>query len=123
MTKIAFTVTAPSGNLEASVTIADADFPRIMAYLMASSFGTVTENVVSEAPDASWTPGEDQTEADRPMLQTQAWVTRPATPEETASNYARSILASLLDQTVAFERAQAAQAAADTVPPITVQPS
>ena len=123
MTKIAFIVTAPSGNLESSVTIADADFPRIMAYLMSSSFGTVTENVVSEAPDAAWSPSEDQTEADRPMLATQGWVTRAATPEETAANYARAILSQLLSETVAHEKAQAAAAAADTVPPITVQPS
>jgi hypothetical protein len=120
MTKIAFTVTAPSGDLESSVTIADADFPRIMAYLMASSFGTVTENIVSETPDASWSPGEGETEEDRPTIATQAWVTRPATAEETAANYARSILASLLDQTVAFERAQAAKVAAESVAPIAV---
>jgi hypothetical protein len=120
MTKIAFTVTAPSGDLESSVTIADNDFPRIMGYLMASSFGSVTENIQSEAPDASWSPGEGETEEDRPMLQTQAWVTRPATPEETAANYARSILAQLLDQTVAFERAQAAKIAAESVAPIQV---
>ncbi len=118
MAKIAFTVTAPSGDLEASVTIADTDFPRIMAYLMASSFGTVTENVVSETPDSAWTAGEDETEADRPMLQTQAWVTRPATPEETAAAYARSVLAQLLSETVAFERQQAAATAAAAVTPI-----
>jgi hypothetical protein len=50
-------------------------------------------------------------------------VTRPATPEETAANYARSILASLLEQTVAFERTQAAKIAAESVAPIAVQPS
>jgi hypothetical protein len=45
---------------------------RIIRYLMASSYGTVTENIVGELPDPSWSLGEDQTEADRPMLATQA---------------------------------------------------
>ncbi len=123
MTKLAFSITGPNMTLAQELQIADTDAPRIMAYLMSASFGTVTENVQSEAPDAAWSPSEDQTEADRPMLATQGWVTRAATPEETAANYARAILSQLLSETVAHEKAQAAAAAADTVPPITVQPS
>ena len=123
MTKLAFSITGANMVLAQELQIADTDAPRIMGYLMASSFGTVTENVQSETPDASWSPGKGETEKDRPMLQTQAWVTRPATPEETAANYARSILASLLEQTVAFERTQAAKIAAESVAPIAVQPS
>jgi hypothetical protein len=118
MATLFFGVIGPTLDLRQDLNIADTDAPRIMGYLMAGSFGTVTENIVSEALDASWSPGEDQTEADRPMLQTQAWVTRPATPEETAANYARSILTSLLNQTVAWERAEAARVAADAVAPI-----
>jgi hypothetical protein len=121
MATLFFGVIGPTLDLRQDLNIADTDAPRIMGYLMSSSFGTVTENIVSEEPDASWSPGEGETEADRPMLQTQAWVTRPATPEETAANYARSILASLLDQTVAYERAQAAKIAAESVAPIAVQ--
>jgi len=115
-----FGVNGPTLDFRHDLAIADTDAPRIMGYLMSSSFGTVTENVQSEEPDTSWSPGEGETEEDRPMLQTQAWVTRPATPEETAANYARSILAQLLDQTVAFERAQAAKIAAESVAPIQV---
>ncbi len=118
MAKISFVVTAPTGDLEASVTIADADFPRIMAYLMSGPHGQVTENVITDVPDASWSPGDDQTEADRPTVQTQGWVTRPATMEETAAAYARSVLAQLLSETVAFERQQAAATAAAAVTPI-----
>ena len=118
MTKLAFSITGPNMTLAQELQIADTDAPRIMGYLMAGSFGTVTENVQSEAPDASWSPGEDETEADRPMIATQAWVTRPATPEETAANYARAILSQLLSETVAREKAMAAAAAADAVTPI-----
>jgi hypothetical protein len=122
MATLFFGVIGPTLDLRQDLNIADTDAPRIMGYLMSSSFGTVTENVQSEAPDASWSPGEGETEEDRPTIATQAWVTRPATPEETAANYARSILASLLEQTVAFERAQAAKVAAESVAPIAVQP-
>ena len=120
MATLFFGVIGPTLDLRQDLNIADTDAPRIMGYLMASSFGTVTENIVSETPDASWSPGEDQTEKDRPMLQTQAWVTRQASPEETAANYAKAILAQLLEQTVAFERAQAAKVAAESVAPIQV---
>jgi hypothetical protein len=118
MATLFFGVQGPTLDLRQDLQIADTDAPRIIGYLMASSYGTVTENVVSEVPDASWSPGEDETEDDRPTIQTQAWVTRPATPEETAANYARAILADLLNQTVAREKAMAAQAAADAVTPI-----
>ena len=116
-----FGVNGPTLDFRQDLAIADADAPRIMGYLMSSSFGTVTENIVSEEPDASWSPGEGETEADRPMIATQAWVTRQASPEETAANYAKAILAQLLEQTVAFERAQAAKVAAESVAPIAVQ--
>jgi hypothetical protein len=123
MTKLAFSIAGANMVLAQELQIADTDAPRIMGYLMASNFGTVTENVQSETPDASWSPGKGETEKDRPMLQTQAWVTRPATPEETAANYARSVLADLLAQTVAHEKVLAAATAADAVTPITpIQP-
>ncbi len=118
MTKIAFTVTAPSGDLESSVTIADADFPRIMGYLMASSYGTVTENVQSSVPDASWSPGEGETEDDRPLIAMQQRVTRPATLDEAAANYARAILNQLLTATVEHEKAELVRLATESVQPI-----
>jgi hypothetical protein len=115
-----FGVNGPTLDFRHDLGIADTDAPRIMGYLMSSAFGTVTENVQSEEPDASWSPGEGETEDDRLTITTQAWVTRPATPEETAANYAKAILAQLLEQTVAFERAQAAKVAAESVAPIAV---
>lgn len=122
MANLFFGVTGPTLDLREDLQIADTDAPRIMAYLMASPFGTVTENVQSEIPDASWSPGEDQTEADRPTVPVQSWVSRPATPEETAEAYAKAILAQLLDATVSYEKAQAAAAAANAVSPIDVVP-
>jgi hypothetical protein len=109
-----FGVDGPTINLRKDLQIANTDAPRILGYLMSSSFGSVTENVQSEVPDESWVPGEGQTEDDRPTILTQEWVTRPATPGEAASNYARSVLDSLLAQTVTWEKATAmAQAAAN----------
>lgn len=115
MANLFFGVQGPTLDLRQDLQIADTDAPRIIGYLMGTGFGTVTENIKSEVPDPSWTPGEKETDADRPMLQTQAWVTRPATPEETAANYARSILASLLSATVAHEKAAAAAAASAAI--------
>jgi hypothetical protein len=116
-----FGVQGPTLDFRQDLAIADTDAPRIMGYLMASSFGTVTENIQSEEPDASWSPSEGETEKDRPMLATQAWVTRQATAEEAAANYARAIFSQLLEQTLAAEKAAAAKAAAESVTAIAVQ--
>ena len=118
MATLSFGVDGPTLDLAVSLQIADADAPRIMAYLMAGGCGTVTENVQSETPDAGWSPGEGETEADRPTIATQAWGTRPATAEEAAANYARAVLDSLLASTVAWEKAEAARIAAEGVAPI-----
>jgi len=79
----------------------------------------VTENIQSQVPDTSWSPGEGQTETDRPTRAIQQWVTRPATPEEAAKNYARVTLDALLNSTVAWERSKAAAGAAAQITPIT----
>lgn len=118
MATLFFGVTGPTLDLREDLHIADTDAPRIMAYLMVSPYGQVTENVVTTNSDPNWSPGEDQTEADRPTISIQQWVTRPATPDETAANYARAILGQLLSETVAHEKAQAAAAAANGVAPI-----
>ena len=118
MATLFFGVNGPTLDLREDLQIGDTDAPRIMAYLMASPYGQVTENIQSQVPDTGWSPGEDQTEADRPMIPVQSWVTRPATPDETASNYAKAILSQLLSETVNWEKAQAASAAANQVTPI-----
>lgn len=118
MANLFFGVEGPTLDLREDLQIADTDAPRIMAYLMASPYGQVTENVVTTVPDPSWTPSDEQTEADRPSISIQQWVTRPATPEETAANYAKAILSQLLSETVNWEKAQAAAAAANGIAPI-----
>lgn len=118
MATLFFGVTGPTLDLREDLQIADTDAPRIMGYLMASPYGKVTENVQTTIPDPNWTPSEGETEADRPNITVQEWVTRPATPEETAANYASAILAQLLSATVDHEKAQAAAAAAAGVQPI-----
>jgi hypothetical protein len=64
-----------------------------------TSFGTVTENVVD---------GD-----------TQAWVTRPATPTEAVTAYAESVMNSVLQSAFQWDQARAAADAAANVPPIT----
>lgn len=118
MANLSFGVQGPTLDLSVVMQIADTDAPRIMAYLMASPYGKVTENVVTQQPDQGWSPGEGETETDRPTIPVQSWVTRDATPEETAQNYASATLASLLGSTVAWERAEAAAKAAADVPEI-----
>lgn len=100
MATLSFGVVGPNQNWTTSLQIADADSPRIIAWLMSaeSGFGTVTENVVN---------GD-----------TQSWVTRSATPEEATQNYARAQLRSLLESTVQYERAEAARVAAAAIAPI-----
>lgn len=122
MATLSFGVQGPTQDWTVSLNIADTDSPRILAWLCSASsgFGTVTENIQSEAPDPSWSPGENQTEADRPTIAVQQWVTRQATPEEAAQNYATSVLNSLLASTVTWERSEAAAAAAAQVQPIQV---
>jgi hypothetical protein len=122
MATLSFGVVGPNQNWTTSLQISDTDSPRIIAWLMspASGYGTVTENVQSTIPDASWSPGEGQTEADRPTVQVQQWVTRPASPEEATQNFAKATLAALLGSTVAWERSEAARIAAEAVAPIEV---
>ena len=122
MATLTFGVDGPTLDLNVTLNITDTDAPRIMAWLMspASGYGTITENVQSSVADANWTPGEGETEADRPTISTQQWVTRPATAEEAAKNYAEATLRSLLSATVAWEKAEAAAAAAANVPDIPV---
>ena len=122
MATLSFGVNGPTQDWTVALTIADTDSPRILAWLCSpdSGYGVVTENVQKTVSDPNWTPGEGQTEADRPFISYQEWVSRPATPEEAAKAYAEATLKSLLTNTVAWERATAAAQAAEQVPPIVI---
>lgn len=120
MATLSFGVKGPTQNWTINLEIANTDSPRILTWLASpeSGYGTVTENIQYESPDPSWSPGEDETEADRPTISMQKWETRPATLEEAAKNYAESTLKTLLNSTVAWEKAKAAEAAVANIPEI-----
>lgn len=119
MTTLTFAIDG-AASLTASITVPDVATPRILAWLMSpdSGYGTVSENVLHSEPDMNWSPGDGETEADRPVKEWQAWETRPASPEEAATAFAEATLRGLLSSTVTWERAKAAEAAAASVDPI-----
>jgi len=96
MADLSFGVSGPTMDFTVTMKIADQDAPRILNYLASTDYGKVTETV---------------TDADGNETQE----TRDATTEETARAFAAGILRGLLDQTVRFERNEAAKAAAEQV--------
>ena len=92
---LSFGVVGPTMNFTTDIVVSEQNAARILAYLVnGTSYGKVTETV----------DGED--------------VERDATTEEAAQAFAQGILHGLLDQTVRFEKDQAAKAAAEAVAPI-----
>ena len=91
MANLSFGVNGPTMDFTVNMQINDADTPRILAYLGSTEYGKVTEEV----------DGEE--------------VTRDATNEEAAQAFAAGILRGLLDQTVRYEKAEAAKTAAEQV--------
>ena len=82
---LSFGVKGPTMDWTVNIAVSEANSERIIAYLMSGTpYGQITE-------------GE---------------ITRDATPEEAAQQFAQGILRGLLDQTTRFERDQAAKAAA-----------
>ena len=124
MALVNYGVVSPSLTLTVQMELSDADSERIVAYLMAAtSFGSVTENVQSEVPNPAWSPDQEDPDDPPEFIQVQAWVTRPATPEEAVTAYAESVMNSILQQAYNWDQQQAAAEAAANVPPITpIQP-
>ena len=87
MATLSFGVNGPTMDFTVAMQIEDEDTPRILSYLSSTEYGYVTE---------------DET-------------IREATTEETARAFAAGILRGLLDQTVRYERAEAARVAAEQV--------
>jgi hypothetical protein len=120
MALVNYGVVSPSLTLTVQMELSDADSERIVAYLMAAtSFGSVTENVQSEVPDPAWSPDQPDPLDPPEFIQVQAWVTRPATPEEAVTAYAESVMNSILQQAYNWDQQKAAADAAANVPPIT----
>ena len=124
MAIVNYGVVSPSLTLTVQMELSDADSERIVAYLMAAtSFGTVTENVITDIPNPAWSPDQEDPNDPPEFIQQQAWVTRPATPEEAVTAYAESVMNSILQQAYQWDQQQAAAEAAANVPPITpIQP-
>lgn len=100
MAELSFGVNGPTMDFTVTMQIADEDAPRILTYLSSTEHGKVKEMTTDEEGN------EVETERD-------------ATTEETAKSFASGILRGLLDQTVRFERDQAAKLAAEQVSDIT----
>ncbi len=124
MALVNYGVVSPSLTLTVQMELSDADSERIVAYLMAAtSFGTVTENVITDIPNPAWSPDQEDPDDPPEFIQVQAWVTRPATPEEAITAYAESVMNDILQQAYNWDQQQAAAEAAANVPPITpIQP-
>jgi hypothetical protein len=90
MAKLSFGIQGQTMDFTVERTIQDADAPRILAYLASTEYGRVAENGVE----------------------------RDASPQEAADAFAGGILRGLMDQTVRFEKEEAARAAAEAVTPI-----
>ena len=120
MALVNYGVVSPSLTLTVQMELSDADSERIVAYLMqATPYGSVTENVISDIPNPAWSPDQPDPLDPPEFIQQQAWVTRPATPEEAVVAYAESVMNDILQQAYQWDQAQAAQDAASHVPPIT----
>jgi hypothetical protein len=120
MALVHYGVTSPELTLDVQMELSDADSARVVEYLIAATpYGTVTENVQSQTPNPAWSP--DQEDPDNPpeFIATQAWVSRPATPEEALTAYAEAVMNDVLGQAFAWDQQRAAAAAAADVPPIT----
>jgi len=120
MALVNYGVVSPSLTLTVQMELSDADSERIVAYLMvATPYGSVTENVQSKVPNPAWSPDQPDPNDPPEFIQVQAWVTRPATPEEAVTAYAESVMNGVLQQAYNWDQQQAAAEAAANVPPIT----
>ena len=124
MAFVNYGVVSPTLTLTVQMELSDADSARVVNYLMkATSFGTVTENVQSEAQNPAWSPDQPDPNDPPEFIPVQEWVTRAATPQEAVIAYAESVMNDIVNQAYQWDKQQAGQDAADKVPPITpIQP-
>jgi hypothetical protein len=120
MALVNYGVQSPDLTLNVQMELSDADSARVVEYLMAAtSFGTVTENVVTQVPNPAWSADQPDPNDPPEFIEQQAWVSRPATPTEALTAYAESLMNTVLVQAFQWDQARAAAAAAADVPPIT----
>jgi hypothetical protein len=120
MALVHYGVVSPDLTLDVQMELSDADSARVVEYLIAATpYGTITENVQSQTPNPAWSPDQEDPENPPEFIETQAWVSRPATPEEALTAYAEAVMNDVLGQAFAWDQQRAAAAAAAEVPPIT----
>lgn len=120
MAIVNYGVVSPTLTLDVQMELSDADSERVVAYLMAATpYGTVTQNVQSQTLNPAWSPDQPDPNDPPEFIETQAWVTRAATPTEAVTAYAEGVMNDVLNQAFQWDQARAAQAAAAQVPPIT----
>ena len=120
MAIVNYSVTSPSLTTAVEMELSDADSERMIQWLMAATpYGTVTENVITDIPNPAWSPDQPDPLDPPEFIQQQAWVSRPATPEEAVIAYAQSLMNTSLQQAYQWDQSQAAAEAAASVPPIT----
>lgn len=120
MAFVNYGVVSPTLTLTVQMELSDTDSARVVNYLMqATSFGTVTENIQSQEPNPAWSPDQEDPLDPPEFIAVQAWVSRPATPEEAVTAYAESVMNGIIQQAYQWDKQVAGQDAADKVPPIT----
>lgn len=124
MAIVTYGVQSPTLTLNVQMELSDADSERIVRYLMAATpYGSVTQNVQSQTPNPAWSPDQPDPLDPPEFIETQAWVTSAATPEQALTAYAEGVMNDVLQQAFSWDQQQAAAAAAAEVPPITpIQP-
>ena len=100
----------------------DENTERVLNYLKTTPYGHITETQTLQIPDPNWTPGEDQSEDDRPTISVEHSTTRPATQEELVEGYTKDVINTLVQQTVDWEKQQAIANAIAQIIPIPTMP-
>jgi len=119
MAIVKYGVTSPNLTLDVEMELSDVDSARVVEYLIAATaYGTVTENVQSMTPNPAWSPDQEDPLDPPEFIETQAWVSRSATPEEALTAYAESVMNDVLQSAYQWDQQRAATAAAEQVPPI-----
>lgn len=120
MAIVNYGVQSPDLTLDVQMELSDTDSARVVEYLMvATPYGTVTENVQKEVPNPAWSPDQEDPSDPPEYIEVQEWVTRRATPEEALTAYAEGVMNTIVNDAFLWDQQRAAAAAAASVPPIT----
>jgi hypothetical protein len=128
MAIVNYGVQSPDLTLDVQMELSDADSARVVEYLMvATPYGTVTENVQKEVPNPAWSPDQEDPNDPPEFILVQEWVTRRATPQETVIAYGEATMNQLNQAAYEWDKQRAAaiaaaQAAANVTPIVPIVP-